>query len=188
MVRRHQQPAELRVVLHLGAQGRHRLGRLRHVAHEVVDLETAVAVVDHAHARRREADDVLRHHALEMEGGEGGALDDVENFRSPHVALLRHDETDDGIAAAELLADLAVDLDQRMVFRQAGLDVEIRAQPDRVHVGEEEVPVPAQHVLDVEAGDGDHRVHLEAVHQGVEAGCVEGRGHRRPPFGGLRPT
>jgi hypothetical protein len=40
--------------------------------------------------------------------------------------------------------------------------------------GEEEVTVPAEHVLHVETGDGDDRVYAEVVHQHVEAVCIKG--------------
>ena len=66
--------------------------------------------------------------SVEAQRGERRVLDDLEHLGAPHVALARHDQRDDRVAAAELAPDRLVDLDQRVIRRQAGLDVELGAQ------------------------------------------------------------
>src|SRR4029077_3742814 len=107
-----------------GAQPCDLLPAARHVAHEVIDADRAAALLDVADARRGEADDVLGDHVGQAERGHRQLLDDLEDRGPPDVALPRYDGDDHRVAAAELAADAAVDLNEGMPGGQAGLDIE----------------------------------------------------------------
>jgi len=164
----HEEAAELRIILDPGAEERDRLGRARHVAHQVVDGEHAVDLLDVAHARRGEAHDVRHDDVRQPEGGDRHVLDHLEDLGPPDVALARHDGDDHRVASAEIAADLVVDTDERVVGGQTRLQVELGVEP-------------------AEAGDQARRRHHDGDHDGPRVSNQEAcvpltNGHGRNPL------
>ena len=129
LVARHEHPVELGVALQPRPQRGDLFGCARHLLHQIADADRPAAFLWIPHARGGEAHHVLRHHVLELERIERQALHDLQHLGPPHVALAGHDGHDHRVAAAELGADLAIDLDEGMALRQARVDAELGAQP-----------------------------------------------------------